>query len=927
MKKAAARLHELGQSAWLDTIARRILKNGELARLVRDDGIRGVTANPSIFEKAIAESDDYDEQLAPLAMRGQSAVEIYERLAMQDIKDACDVLRPLFDETRGGDGLVSLEVSPKLAYDADGTVAEAVRFWKEVDRPNLLVKIPATREGIPAIRRAIAEGVSVNVTLIFSVKVYEQVIDAYTAGLEDRIARALPIQGIRSVASFFVSRVDTAVDKLLGDDSLKGRIANANAKEAYALYQQSIASDRWKKLEAQGASRQRPLWASTGTKNKAYKDTLYVDELIGPDTVNTLPLATLQAFNDHGAVAETVTQGLPEARRQLSRIAELGIDIEKVCEQLTAEGVVLFDKAFDGLLHVIAARSEAMRHKRDLRWQEGLGRRMAAAEAGLKKVRDEKMGARLWSRDAKLWGEKNVAADRLGWLDVHRKMREQVKDVEAFAREAAQRFDGAVLLGMGGSSLCPDVLARIFGQQPGRLALRVLDSTAPDAVRAAVEGWKLERTLFIVASKSGSTTEVDSFRRHFESLAKPEQFIAITDPGSPLEKTARGAGYWRVFLNPADIGGRYSALSLFGLVPAALLGLDVMGMLDEAERVALASDASVPPRDNLALRLGAYLGGLAAQGADKATLVLSKTLQPFGAWIEQLVAESTGKEGKGVLPVDGEPLGKPGAYGGDRLFISISLASDGEDGIDALARAGQPVVRWTLPSKEALAGEFFRWEIATVIAGAVLGVDAFDEPNVTESKEKTRAVLAGGAASEEPALRAGGIAVFASPEHASILTRTAGVLGAEATRSPAHWLAAHLALGEPGHYVALLAYLPPGAAIAAELRRAQGAIRDATKLTVTSGFGPRFLHSTGQLHKGGPPTGLFVELTVAGGADIPIPGIPYGFATLFAAQARGDLEVLQARGRRALRLHAEDGDAGKLITLLHEAARLVGRSE
>jgi transaldolase/glucose-6-phosphate isomerase len=356
--KPAARLNEFGQSAWLDLIGRKLIQSGGLRRMAEEDGIRGVTANPAIFEKAIVESNEYDEELSKLIAQGKSPLTIYETLAMADVRAACDALRPWFD--KGRDGFVSLEVSPYIARDTKATVAEAKRFWKAVDRPNLFIKIPANPEGIPAIREATAAGISINITLIFSVKAYGQVIDAYLSGLEERVARGEPVSQIHSVASFFVSRVDTAVDKLLeekGVKDLQGKIANANAKEAYQLFLKSIGSPRWKALESRGATRQRPLWASTGTKNKAYSDVLYVEPLIGRDTVNTLPLATLHAFNDHGKVAETVTQGVEEARAQLRRLAELGIDLEQVCKKLTDDGLELFSKALDGLLAAIEKRA------------------------------------------------------------------------------------------------------------------------------------------------------------------------------------------------------------------------------------------------------------------------------------------------------------------------------------------------------------------------------------------------------------------------------------------------------------------------------------------------------------------------------------------------------------------------------------------
>src|SRR5437763_1341260 len=579
--KPSQKLNELGQSPWLDLIGRKLIHSGELLEFAEDDGIRGVTANPAIFEKAIVESDEYDEELSRLIEAGRSPMELYETMAIADVRAACDVLRPLFERLRGADGFVSLEVSPYIARDTRATVEEAKRFWKLVDRPNLFIKIPANPEGIPAIRESTAAGISINITLIFSTKVYQQVIDAYFAGLEERVQKGQPISQIHSVASFFVSRVDTAVDKLLeqkGNKDLQGKIAVANAKEAYQIFLRSLETDKWKKLEAKGATRQRPLWASTGTKNPAYSDVLYVEPLIGKDTVNTMPLATLKAFNDHGKLAETVTKGADEARAQLAKVSEAGIDIEQVCKKLTDEGLDLFSKALDQLLRAVSGRALAQKSRRTLKLDERLGKKRDAAQEGVRLAEQKKMAQRLWAKDAKLWGDdpkhQEVAKNRLGWLDVMGKMRKEAPAMTSFAKEAAQRFKHCVLLGMGGSSLCPDVLVRVFGKQSGGLDLRVLDSTAPDAVRKAVEGFDLQKTLFLVSSKSGSTTEVSSFYRHFRAeLDKGKDagshFVAITDPGSPLEDLARKEGFLRVWPNPPDIGGRYSALSFFGLVPAA----------------------------------------------------------------------------------------------------------------------------------------------------------------------------------------------------------------------------------------------------------------------------------------------------------------------------------------------------------------------
>jgi hypothetical protein len=488
-------------------------------------------------------------------------------------------------------------------------------------------------------------------------------------------------------------------------------------------------------------------------------------------------------------------------------------------------------------------------------------------------------------------------------------MMNQVGDLEAFANEVAGAgFTHAVLLGMGGSSLAPEVLRRTFGVRPGRLELTVLDNTSPAAVRAVESAHDLERTLFIVSSKSGTTLEVSSFERYFHARVGARlgdragaSFVAITDPGTPLERLARERGYRRVFSNPPDIGGRYSALSYFGLVPAALIGADVAGLLTGALKEAEMARHPVPAGDLPVIRLGVGLGELALGGRDKLTLVIDPEIGALGAWIEQLIAESTGKLGRGIVPIVDEPLGSPDLYGEDRLFVSISVAGmrpAAEDPLVPIVGAGNPVMRrWHAD----LGGEFMRWEIATAVAGAVLEVDPFDEPNVTEAKQATQAVLQryladGRFPVAEPLARSGDRAAYAPPA-------VARSFGAPANDDPSAAAAALLSLGRPGDYVAILAYVHRTPERHARLERARLAARARTRLATTLGYGPRFLHSTGQLHKGGPNTGLFLLLTADEGAEIAIPGERYGFGVLRDAQAAGDYEVLERRGRRVVRIH------------------------
>ncbi|MGH7277218.1 MAG: hypothetical protein ACREJG_00865, partial [Candidatus Rokuibacteriota bacterium] len=516
-------------------------------------------------------------------------------------------------------------------------------------------------------------------------------------------------------------------------------------------------------------------------------------------------------------------------------------------------------------------------------------------------------GRRLWARDATLWtteeGSRAAIENRLGWLGSPATPREQIRELVDFA--AAVRGDGitdVVLLGMGGSSLAAEVLAVTFGPAPGAPGVTVLDTTDAATVRATRARLKLGQTLFLVASKSGTTTEMLALYRFFraetsrEVDAAGDHFVAITDPGTSLERMARETGFRRTFLNPPDIGGRFSALSCFGLVPAALLGMDLGRLLDGARAMAEACSPGVAVRDNPGVRLGAALGGLAESGRDKVTLVLSEPIRSFGAWLEQLLTESTGKQGKGLVVVHDEPLGSPTVYGADRVFVALTLGDDPRvDGpVAVLAEAGHPVIRIRLADRYDLGAEFFRWEMATATAGIVLGVNPFDEPDVAQAKEATHAALA---------------------KH-----RESGRLP-EWPVDSLDDLARILGESRPGDYVALLAYLPPSVETTAALQRLRTVIRDRTHLATTVGYGPRYLHSTGQLHKGGPPTPILALLTADDMEDVPIPGESHGFSTLKAAQALGDLATLRAAHRRALWLPLGD----RPLPVLDRFARALSR--
>ncbi len=908
-------LQKLGQSIWYDNIRRGLLISGELKGMIDAGEIVGVTSNPAIFEKAIAGSTDYDEAMAAILREDPhtDAESLYERLVIEDIQTTADLLAPVYERTNALDGYVSVEVSPRLAHDTDGTIAEARRLFAAIKRPNVMVKVPATPEGLPAITALIGEGINVNVTLMFSLRDFLDVSEAYLSGMEKFARSSGDLRRIASVASFFVSRVDTAVDKLLPDDSpLRGKIAIANAKTAYVTFKETYKGERFVALKKRGARVQRLLWASTGVKNPHYPDVMYVEALIGPDTVSTVPPATLDAFRDHAQPRLSLTENLDEASKQLAALKDIGIDLDVVTQRVKDEGVDLFERPFDSLLETLTRKQECILAGEVSKQSFTLGRYADAVDARQKSWSAANVTRRIWRKDGTVWvpdPEKAALTpdlnNRLGWLTIPEVIDDHLDALTDFADGIRNDgFTDIVLLGMGGSSLAPEVFMTTFGNAPGYPPLIVLDSTHPTSVRHVAERVDLANTLFLVSSKSGSTTETLCFFKFFYNAVSDVKeepggnFVVITDPGSPLESLAAEKKLRHVFSSPPDVGGRYSALTYFGLVPAALIGMDLHKLLDRAITMVHASHSCVPVAENPGLSLGAAMGELALAGRDKVTLFASPSIAAFVVWVEQLIAESAGKNGKGIVPVADEKLGAPGDYGDDRFFIYLRMHGDENEaldkGIDALEAAGHPVVRIALDELEDLGGEFFRWEMATAAAGAVLGINPFDQPNVEAAKGKARELLrafgeTGNLPADIPILVEDDIEVFGGTG------RSAG--------SMKEIFADFMKLARPGDYVAIMAYVPSTPETNGILDTIRLALRDKLKVATTLGYGPRFLHSTGQLHKGDGNKGLFIQITHRPESDIAIPGELYSFGTLIASQALGDYQALTEQGRRLMRFH------------------------
>jgi glucose-6-phosphate isomerase len=621
-----------------------------------------------------------------------------------------------------------------------------------------------------------------------------------------------------------------------------------------------------------------------------------------------MPMATIMAFADHGNVIGATAEQDPS--NDLAALGEAEIDMRQVTDELLVDGVQQFEDAMRRLLDgieeargaIVTGKPPTVDASLPGQIQDQVGERVARAMS-------ESVAQRIWRRDVTLWGPPGTpeVENRLGWLTVSEAMLEQAPALEEFAEQCrADGFTDAILLGMGGSSLGPEVLRRSFGEVSGGLRLQVLDSTHPDVITAVQESVDLAKTIFIVSSKSGGTIETLSHYRHFKTLAAPERFVVVTDPGSPLEQLAADHGLRHCFLNPPDIGGRYSVMSLFGLVPAVLTGIAIEDLLHRCQVGEQACAHYDSSSSNSGLWLGAAIGDLAVRGRDKLTFFVTEPISSFALWVEQLIAESTGKQGRGILPVADEPIGDPRVYGDDRVFVYMRSDEHKDEQLDAavarLADAGHPTFTLATDGAVDLGRIFFLSEFAVATAGWALEINPFDQPNVQEAKDNTKRVLA---SAEVPAIE---------------------VAGDDQLR-------ALLADAAPPHYVAILGYLPTTdsaggapAELDAAIAELRTTIRELTGATTTFGYGPRYLHSTGQLHKGGPNTGRFLQLTGAPRADVEIPGEPYSFGTLIAAQAAGDLETLRQHGRPAQRVELQGDPAAAVRELTERITRLLQRT-
>jgi len=910
------KLHKLKQSIWFDNIDRNLIKNGWLRDQIEKEVIFGLTSNPSIFKKAITTGNGYSMDIQSMSWAGLDTKLIYEHLVIEDIRGVSDLLYPTYEATKQVDGYVSLEVDPAFANNTELTIEEAKRLWNLVDRKNLMIKVPATSAGVLAIKKLIAFGINVNVTLIFSVNRYLEVIDAYFSGLEERIDNNLPINQIHSVASFFVSRLDVKIESKVAEIIQSGKVKEEevqpylgklgilNALYAYEEFDTSINTERYKKIAKKGGNIQRPLWASTGTKNANYSDVLYVEGLLLPYTVNTVPPKTLIAFLDHGKCnVVDYSAGKSEFEIIENKLDNFGVNFEELWIELEEEGVVAFVSAQDDIFEAIDKQHDY--------FQRSLGGLGAQIEERIETLKYGDFLNKFFAPDTALWATEPSEVDevlhRLGWIDAPISNRAIIEEANHLLKDLKKDgFTHALVVGMGGSSLASEVFSKIFkggetSEERG-LNLSILDSTDPIQIDEKTHEIPIKKTLFIISSKSGTTAEVRALLAYFWKLVEEadehtpgKHFIVITDPGSPLEKLGLKRKFRKVFNANPNVGGRYSALIAFGIVPAVLAGIDGHRLLNAADHMRIKCSQSSPFEKNPGFVLGGVIAEAYFNNRDKVTILTDPIYNAFGSWLEQLIAESSGKSGKGILPIDREPIVPAANYSNDRVFYYLRSSGKLDGLVDDLVDLNHPVIVSYIDDKFDIAAEIYKWEIAIAAVCSFIRVNPFNQPNVQESKSITHGMIS--AYKQTPILKERNL-LFSNSEFSVY-----GNMEIERKGKTIKEITEEFLTINAGDYISINAFLPRIEAYENVLQQIRKHLLDTYSVPVTLGFGPRFLHSTGQLHKGGKNNGLFLIISQNTPIDFKIPGEGMDFSILEKAQALGDMQALEQNDRRVLRIH------------------------
>lgn len=896
---------EVGQSLWLDSINRDMILNGYLANLIEKYEISGLTSNPTIFENAILGSNAYDESLKIAAKKFSRVEDMAYSLMIEDIQRACDLLKSVYEKTSANDGYVSIEIPPTID-DTNSMIDCASKIWEMVARDNLMIKIPATESGIKAEEELLKKGINVNMTLIFSPSVYSKVVDAYISAIKWRIENNITDK-VFSVASFFVSRIDTEVSKILSkiasltnnmDEKnemlmLNGKAALSVSLIVYEIYLNKFyLSGEFKKYSDIGIKPQKLLWASTSTKDPSLKDTIYIDELCLPATINTAPQQTLYAFFDHGRInTEDINSRILQAKEIYSKIESLGVSWEEVYDNLLSDGIKRFIDSYKKILSAIESKL-----KNNLKAEITMQVYNISIKEKLNEVRKNRFIERLFLKDATLWRKDEQSSKQiknsLGWTTLPTYMKDKINEIIKFRDEVIEDgFRYVILLGMGGSSLASEVIVNIFGHHK-KIKLFVLDSTNPEWILRILSEVDIKKTLFIVSSKSGTTLETISHFKYFYSLLKKKvkqpgkNFIAITDEGTPLKQIAIKNKFRKVFINPSDIGGRFSALSYFGLVPAVFTQADISKLISKAQDTM----KELESENSTALILGCFMGNSYLINRDKLTIIVPKKLERFGLWIEQLIAESTGKEGKGLIPIINTEIYDTSTYSDDRSFIIVTLKNfEGNDEkIKKLIEAKHPVLRLYLNDIYDIAKEFYKWEIATAVCGHIMKINPFDQPDVQFTKDFTKKLLKSKNIPIKP----------------DIKNKKWEIYLANMTREDEKSILWQILKNIPENgYLALCGYIDENPKNSTTFEKIKRLAIENGGITFISVYGPRYLHSIGQLFKGGKNTGIFIILTSHSKKDIKILGEDLSFRKICISQAQGDFLAMKEKGRKCIMVY------------------------
>ncbi|MCW5892460.1 MAG: hypothetical protein KIT14_18230 [bacterium] len=899
-------LRQLGQSLWLDDVPRSLLRSGELARLVRDGEVTGLAANPACFAQALAHGRDYDDALAALVAAGRTAEAIVDALLVEDVQAAADVLLPVHRETKRADGYVTLRLAPGLAHDAAATVREAKRLWRAVNRPNLMLQIPATAAGLIAIEEAVASGINVHAGLVFSRARADAVIAAYFGGLTRRLEAGMRVDRLASVASFPLHPLDAAVDRLLDEriaaaaqsemraqlERLKGKAAIAQAKLAHAAFGEQFGPDRFALLTREAAHPQRALWTDTAPVPPAAPEVYYLEALVGAGVVAAVSPRTLAAYRTHGHPEDRLGLALERARAVLEQLAQAGIDLDAVAARLEHEQLAAAADTQRATLATATHRREALRAMARTETLPGPAERALAT--ALRRLETEPVLERLWRHDDTLWPTPAAdGADRLAWLAPG----DPAPDTETLRTFAdAVRRDGldhAVVCGGGGATLAPELLRRSLGVARGFLDVSVCNPADPAALTATAKRAVPARTLVVLAAPSGDAAPLDAvFRFWWERIAAAageragRHFVALAPAGSALATLARERGFREVFATAPGVSGAWATLSAIGLVPAALMGHDLAKLRERAHRMAAACGVDAPAAQNPGAHLGATLAALARAGRDKLTLLAPDKLAGFAEWLAHLVGGLAPRRSPGLVAVVREPAGPPAVYGKDRAFVQLRLGAHPDRTAATLARAGHPVIGFRLLDGYDLAGEIVRWQVATAVAAHLLQADPFTTPRTPAVTVDAAPVVA-----LPPALAP------AQPDFASRL-------------------GSQLAAARGRRWVALAAFVAPTPRREKLLEDVRGVIRKRFGVATTLAFGARVPEVAAAWHGSGPASAIVLQLTADPTQDVPVPGRPYGFAALQDAEATRTRASLAAERRPVVAVHlGPNVDAGLTAVL------------